>query len=79
MSRREAVDFVDGGITAAAREDSVKSLLDVAVSAITRAASEELPRVGELLQRLREIDREPVSTGPSARSWSTPMNFDRAL
>ena len=54
MSRREAVDFVDGGITAAAREDSVKSLLDAAVSAITRAASEELLRVGELLRRLRE-------------------------
>jgi O-acetyl-ADP-ribose deacetylase (regulator of RNase III) len=46
VSRREAVDFVDGGITAAAREDSVKSLLDAAVSAITRAASKELPRVG---------------------------------
>ena len=79
MSRREAVHFVDGGITAAAREDSVKSLLDAAVSAITRAASEELPRVGELLQRLRERDWEPVSTGPSARFWSTPMSFDRAL
>ena len=79
MSRREAVDFVDGGITAAASEDSVKSLLDAAVSAITRAASEELPRVGELLPRLRGSDREPVSTGPSARSWSPPMSFDRAL
>jgi len=79
VSRREAVDFVDGGTTAAAPEDSVKSLLDAAASAITRAASEELPRVAELLQRLRERDREPVSTGPSARSWSTLMSFDRAL
>jgi hypothetical protein len=70
--RREAVDFVDGGITAAAREDSVKSLLDAAVSAITRAASEELPRVGELLQRLRESEREPVSTGPSGGSSGAP-------
>jgi uncharacterized membrane protein (UPF0182 family) len=34
-------------------EASVKTLLDAAASALTRA-SEELRRVGELLQRLRE-------------------------
>jgi len=41
---------------AAAREDSVKTLLDAAASALTRAG-EELRRVGELLQRLRESER----------------------
>ena len=56
---------------AAAREDSVKPLLDAAASALTRA-SEELRRIGELLQRLRESDREPASKGPSSRSSGTP-------
>jgi uncharacterized membrane protein (UPF0182 family) len=53
------------------REDSVKTLLDAAASALTRAG-EELRRVGELLQRLREGEREPASQGPSSRSSGAP-------
>jgi len=55
---------------AAEREGSVNTLLDTAASALTRA-SEELRRVGELLQRLREREREPASKGPSSRSSGT--------
>jgi hypothetical protein len=55
---------------AAAREGSVKPLLDAAASALTRAG-EELRRIGELLQRLRESEREPASKGPSSGS-ATP-------
>ena len=56
---------------AAAREGSEKALPDTAASALARA-SEELRRVGELLRRLRESEREPASKGPSSRSSGAP-------
>jgi len=56
---------------AAEREGSVNTLLDTAASALRRA-SEELRRVGELLQRLRDSEREPAPKRPSSRSSGTP-------
>jgi uncharacterized membrane protein (UPF0182 family) len=52
-------------------EGSVKALLDDAASALTRA-NEELHRLDQLLQRLRESQREPASRGPSSGSSGIP-------
>jgi hypothetical protein len=55
----------------AAPEGSMKTLLDAASSALTRA-SEELRRVGELLKRLQEREQEPASRGSSSGSSRAP-------
>ena len=76
-----AVDGVGEGQApslAAARKDAVNTRLDAAASALTRA-SEELRRVGELLQLLRERAGASIQRAFGQILWSPPMSFDRAL
>ena len=52
-------------------EGSVKTLLDDAASALTRA-NEELRRLNELLQRLREVEHGLGSREGPSRSSGSP-------